>query len=156
MKIEVYIHYGRTMSTRRNVCNCWTLVKRESTTIGLAMLSFDVISWFGFEERSRSFDKLRLLTGQGWMWEAYERHLSGTSWYEYEKHKRENSSGFQSCQLSSYRWLKTIKYGRYLNRKRFKHGWMSREDIGTSVTCCMWCFDDSSLADQFNMGGDFL
>ena len=55
------------------------------------------------------------------MWEAYERHLSGTSWYEYEKHKRENSSGFQSCQLSSYRWLETITYGRCVNRINRNH-----------------------------------
>ena len=60
MKIEMYIHYGRTMSRRRNICNCWTLVKRESTTLGLAMLSFDVISWFGFEEGLSWLSKYRL------------------------------------------------------------------------------------------------
>ena len=35
-----------------------------------------------------------------------------------EKHTKEHSSGFQSCQPSGYRWLKTIRYGIWLQRNK--------------------------------------
>ena len=54
-------------------------------------------------KRSRSWDKLRL---------AWQVKVGC------EKHTKEHSSGFQSCQPSSYRWLKTIRYGIWLQRNK--------------------------------------
>ena len=69
------------MLTRRNICKCWTPLKWELITLGLAYVIFD-------EKIDLDLD---------WSWDKLRLACQGK--VGCEKHTRKHSSGFQSCQL---------------------------------------------------------